>query len=341
MVSSEKSPLLKNKEAPHPTLVWSYAELLAPPIVLLFVGIVFLAFTEDWPLLTCGYVITQIITTIGYGDFHAKTTASKMFMAAFAVVMLIFAAYVMAFLSDTLLKTQSEAITKYLRRLESADPVISKSTDAKEAHGDLNKLLVASASCIGFVLFGTVLFRNLEGCTCGMERLEGCLDPDYATCLSTGGYQKNFSDAFFMSVMTLTTIGFGDFQPRSAWGRAVAIPWMFFGVATFANSISTVASVFYERRKSKILVAADGSSSRNQAIFSGIDKDGKGYLDKYEFLAFTLLKYDVVSADLVAAIIKDYEHLEGAKGGHVTHAMIKERQIYQSAVEKGKDKLAV
>lgn len=292
--------------------------MLALPAMLLIVGIAVLAFTEGWPVLTCAYVITQIVTTIGYGELHTKTTASKIFLALFAMAMLFVAAYTIGVFSDILLKRQSDVIRKYLRRLDSASVAFSNDAEVK--------LLKAMASCMVFVISGTFMFHILEDCTCGVEGLSGCRDPDYDTCVATGGYVKGFSDSFFMSVMTLTTIGFGDYQPRTVWGRLISIPWMLCGVAVFASSISTISAFFYDRKKAEALTAVDSASFKSQAAFKSIDRDGKGHLDRTDFLAYTLLKYDVVSEELVEAIFKEYENLEGAKAGRVCHATIAERQ---------------
>jgi len=325
----EQTPLLKRKEA---VWIWWYAELLMSPVLMLFVGIAVLTFTEGWDVLTSTFVITQIVTTTGYG-FEAKSDLSKIFVAFFAVSMLVYAAYIVSALADTLLTKQSEAIRRYLKRLEPDGPVTNNGAQAKDDENeDVRKLAMAVASCIAFVLFGTIFFRNMESCTCGVDKPSGCQDSDYATCVATGGYVTNFVDAFFMSVMTLATIGVGDYQPRTVWGRAISIPWMFFGVAIFANSISAVGTFFYKRRKSQILMAADCASSNTQAAFRSIDKDGKGHLDRNEFLAFTLLKYEVISEHLVEAIFKEYDQYEGAKDGRVTRAMIHERQNHLTSV---------
>merc|ERR1719424_509018 len=288
---------------------------------------------EGWPVLTSAYVTTQIFTTIGYGNFHARSTKSKIFMSVFAVVMLVVAANIMGFLADRFLRKQSEAIKKYLQRLDDSSDEIS---------GDVYKLIMSSALCVSFIVFGTVMFFNLENCTCDVEGLIGCRDPDYATCVTSGGYVNEMSDAFFMSVMSLTTIGFGDYQPRTVNGRLIAIPWMFIGVAVLANYVHTLGTFFYERKKATMLMAADGAAVKSEAAFKSIDRDGKGHLDRTEFLAYTLLKYDVISEDLVEAIYKEYAQLEGAnpEAGLVSHAMIfprAQRQQSYRATQTQKD----
>jgi len=150
---------------------------------------------------------------------------------------------------------------------------------------------------------------------------------DFATCAETGGYVKNLSDSFYMSVITLTTVGFGDYQPRTKLGRLISIPWMVIGFTTFAHLITQLGTYFYEQKKSAKMMAADAVTSIDKETFNKIDKDGNGYLDKGEFMAYTLLKYEVVSEKLIDHIIQEYNSFEGSGDKRVTHEMIAKRQL--------------
>merc|ERR1719223_1444396 len=87
-----------------------------------------------------------------------------------------------------------------------------------------------------------------------------------------------------------------------------------------------LSSYFYERRKSAKMMAADAVTSISEETFKKIDLDGNGYLDRSEFLAYTLLKYDVVDESLIEEIFKQYGKFEGASTRRVTHKEIAQRQ---------------
>ena len=84
------------------------------------------------------------------------------------------------------------------------------------------------------IVFGTVGFRVIEG--------------------------WSFVDSFYVTVQTLTTVGYGDLPPRSLAGRGFAIVVMLIGVGGVALAASTIVqsvvqseivSTFGERRQSR------------------------------------------------------------------------------------------
>ncbi|MDX1615899.1 MAG: potassium channel protein [Candidatus Promineifilaceae bacterium] len=51
-------------------------------------------------------------------------------------------------------------------------------------------------------------------------------------------------DAFYMTVITLSTVGFGEVRPLSEAGRLFTVALLFLGAGTFAYSLSTAAEYF-------------------------------------------------------------------------------------------------
>ena len=55
-------------------------------------------------------------------------------------------------------------------------------------------------------------------------------------------------DAFYFSVITLTTVGFGDFTPASTLGKIFTAFYIFVGVAIILTFIDTMGEVSLRRR---------------------------------------------------------------------------------------------
>lgn len=55
-------------------------------------------------------------------------------------------------------------------------------------------------------------------------------------------------DAFYLSVMTLTTVGYGDFAPETDAGKLFTIGYAFFGVGLLLTLITTLATRTSETR---------------------------------------------------------------------------------------------
>ena len=58
-------------------------------------------------------------------------------------------------------------------------------------------------------------------------------------------------DALWWSVVTLTTVGFGDIFPLSLGGRLIGVVLMFFGIGVLGMFTATIAGVFVEQRMRK------------------------------------------------------------------------------------------
>ena len=62
---------------------------------------------------------------------------------------------------------------------------------------------------------------------------------------------RSLPDALWWSVVTLTTVGFGDISPVSFGGRLIGVVLMFFGIGVLGMFTATIAGVFVEQRMRK------------------------------------------------------------------------------------------
>ncbi len=62
---------------------------------------------------------------------------------------------------------------------------------------------------------------------------------------------RSLTDALWWSVVTLTTVGFGDISPVSLGGRLIGVVLMFFGIGVLGMFTATIAGVFVEQRMRK------------------------------------------------------------------------------------------
>jgi voltage-gated potassium channel len=77
----------------------------------------------------------------------------------------------------------------------------------------------------GFIGFGTVMYHFLEG--------------------------WHWIDCLYFSVITLTTIGYGDFSPVTDAGKLFTIFYIILGVGVILSFINTVHHHFQNTRKRK------------------------------------------------------------------------------------------
>jgi len=62
-----------------------------------------------------------------------------------------------------------------------------------------------------------------------------------------GGQVKNLFDAFYWSVVTLATVGYGDISPQTPGGRLIAMALIFTGLCVLTFFISIIVSAFNDK----------------------------------------------------------------------------------------------
>ena len=62
---------------------------------------------------------------------------------------------------------------------------------------------------------------------------------------------RPFHDALWWSIVTVTTVGFGDISPVSLGGRVIGVVLMFFGIGVLGMFTATIAGAFVEHRLRK------------------------------------------------------------------------------------------
>jgi len=320
-------------------------QMVLVPFCLVAVGASWLHFHEGWSWMTCFYVITQIVTTVGYGDYTFSTHESKIFMSFFIVASLVVLSYVIGTACEAMMDGQKESLKNHLQATQGTTPASEPATSSDEhrtsrtsnlscvlekenVQDSYNQLASAIFPALLLLAFGTFFFHFVENCSCGFDQelIAHCNPKNFETCSATGGTVKDFVDCFYFCVIAVSTVGFGDTGPTSRIGRMVWIPWMLISVPVWGHAIAQISSFFYESKLSDRMMAKEAAEHISEETFKAIDVDGSGKLDKWEFVSYSLLKYGMVTEELLAEIGESYDCFDGAATGQVTFAAITKRK---------------
>ncbi|MEE8335392.1 MAG: potassium channel family protein, partial [Candidatus Neomarinimicrobiota bacterium] len=126
------------------------------------------------------------------------------------------------------------------------------------------------------------LFRNsffLVGAGIFVTMLSGGL---LLRFMESGPISEN-ENPFWWAIVTMTTVGYGDFSPETSGGRLVAVLVMFAGISLVSMLTATISSIFVakEIREGKGL---EQLHIQNHLILCGWNQDGENILEAFENL---------------------------------------------------------
>jgi hypothetical protein len=125
------------------------------------------------------------------------------------------------------------------------------------------------------------------------------------------GEEKTIWQAFYMSCVTLTTVGFGQFTAQTQGGKFFSALWMFVGVGATAHMVLCFGNTFLLRHR-EIQVG-----QLQNELLAEMDADGDNSVDKCEFLRFELIRTGLCEKEDIDAIISRFNKLDVDRSGTI------------------------
>ncbi|XP_078170248.1 ca2+ activated outward rectifying K+ channel 6 [Carex rostrata] len=257
------------------------------------------------PIVDALYFCIVTMCTIGYGDITPATPAAKIFSILFVIIGFGFV--------DILL---SGMVSFVLDLQESLLLTAAKKPDHPHAH-DLARRYIVD------VKKGRMRIRLKVGLALGVVVL----------CVGIGAVvlcfieNLNGLDALYLSVMSVTTVGYGDRAFKTMPGRVFASIWLLVSTLTVARAFLYLAEMRIEKRHRKI---ANFVLSRDMTIseFLEADIDHNGFVTKSEFVVYKLKEMGKITEKDVMLICEQFERLDNSKCGKITlSALIDSRHL--------------
>lgn len=217
---------------------------------------IYYAEVEDWSIQDCIYFLTVTISTVGYGDFHPTTDKARMFTIFVIIIGLVFIFSILSDFANFVLKLAEEQAAKIAKQKE---PIVN----------DPYKYWKKRAYPLMMVL--TLLFV----CSITLWQLE----------------EWTYIQALYFSVVTVTTIGYGDLALNEDDSKIFMIFFIPISVCTVAAALGSIASITIEMKADrKKLENLNRKLDFN--MIREMDKDGDG-VDKLEFLIAMLVQNNI------------------------------------------------
>lgn len=299
------------------------------------------------------YVMVQIITTVGYGDVTVKDDTSRWLSAAYVLVAVLVLSSLVGEYSDSLVQSQSkivksgiESVLKAVAQDDEDSPLIRSRTSSQL--GGVVKWYLQNKEIRAFVRSVIIWnFMILLGC------LFFCNYP---------GEEKNLAEAFYMSVITLTTVGFGDITPKTPMGKWFATVWMLVGCAAFVDMAGNFSKLTMSLSARKLELTRDSlrrmfdsyhiKTSQNDrcrrfqklmeeqlSSHAGIDEQIKKELisretvheavGRSDFILHCLLDMGIVGQDLIEQMSADFDILDRDGSGYLDEKDLSDADVKQ------------
>jgi len=130
---------------------------------------------------------------------------------------------------------------------------------------------------------------------------------------------------FYFSVVTLTTIGLGDFSPTTWQGKLFDIFYIITGVPICVNALSQLVEAIWgtteEPHKIDLVQGLTEGKLQTMLKFqeemarAGCTNVVDSKVSEYEFLLFVLTKNGIVEMDMVSQIMRNFKKLDDTHNG--------------------------
>lgn len=123
-------------------------------------------------------------------------------------------------------------------------------------------------------------------------------------------------DSFYLSVMSVTTVGYGDRAFRSMAGRIFASVWLLVSTLAVARAFLYLAEARVDKRHRKMAKwVLDQGLTVSQ--FLAADIDNNGYVSKSEFVIYKLKEMGKISEKDILQICKIFDRLDAGNCGKI------------------------
>lgn len=266
-----------------------FALTLVVGYIVLGVGVYSTA--TDWSVLQSLYYVVVTLTSVGYGDLTVDTDAMRLFTCGYILIGVGVLGTALGEVISSLLNTDSTPAGKLIRWLSGAQE--NTENDENPVAATLAPTLVTVAVTL-LVGAGALLYLSPE------------LRP---------------VEALYYSVVTVTTVGYGDYTPQTDAARAFITGYALFGTILLARSLAAIADIPLERRRKyqqQLVLDQYGGELdpeelqdlQQQLIDLGLCDMNRGYCTTSDFALAMLVRQDKCSADDVKRALVTFNKLD-------------------------------
>lgn len=120
-------------------------------------------------------------------------------------------------------------------------------------------------------------------------------------------------DSFYYSIITLSTIGYGDVTPHSLWGQLIATFLIPFAIIALTNFMGKM----HDLKMNKKMGADKTLKDRLKELEAVIEQDDDGVVSPEEYVIFNLKQMGKVDEDTVQLLREQFKALDADASGEL------------------------
>lgn len=251
--------------------------------IILFQSVHFEEEIRPLTVVECIYFMSQVITTVGYGDVTPAKIRGQVFVGLYVIGALFIIAMVMSELTDHLVLMAQQ----YKHRLakEAAAKAKQDAANGRRPPPSQTKtvkhLVGVPKPSVQGLLTALAVFAIIDICWIAFFSLNEKED-------------KTTFQSLYMSVITLSSVGFGFFTPVTEAGMVFGAFFMLFGCAALVNVITAFCELVVKLNEWERF-----SEDHTAEALSSLRKltGGSAVVTESQFIEFTLLQMQLVNEE--------------------------------------------
>lgn len=242
-------------------------------------------------IIECTYFMTQVITTVGYGDVTPAMPRGQVFVGTYVTLSFC----VIAILVSEVQGIVMEKVNKYKEDLKQrhgyalTNSQYSSPFGIKPEKPTCDALLGSMALFVGIASVWVFFFHYYPG------------------------ENKSWLEAIYMCLITLTTVGFGAITPITEGGMLFSAFFMFIGTSALVNVVQNFSTYILEMDQYESWCPKEFASDLHKYREKYVSGGDSG-ISEESFLILTLLQRKLVTEDQIDQVRESYKAMLGTKG---------------------------
>jgi len=247
---------------------------------------------EAWTAIDCVYFAVCTLTTVGYGDLYPQTRQGKIFTCFYVYIGIGVVSACAGYLISVMLESKTSGVAEMMAQQSDATKLREEKNRAMR-----KRLLKSLLMVFSFTMLGTIMYSQVFDI--GSSK-------DDAT--------QAVVDAFYMSCITMTSVGYGDFYPNTQDGRLFGIFWIFCGAVLVASAGGDLLDSVLDFKQDEINRKIIARNLKTRDLLA-IDDDDSGEIDELEYIGHMLVKLRKCEAEDIQELRDRFAELDKSGDG--------------------------